>query len=86
MLFIQDAAHKDERPLPIEGAAADSARRVPFARITGIRFEGSRAAPGSQESSPHGDDSEYSTARIDLPGAEWYLVRHLSRARSLPWG
>src|SRR6266566_2943776 len=31
-------------------------RRVPFAGITQIRFEGSRAAPGSQESSPHDDD------------------------------
>src|SRR5205809_4191776 len=31
------------------------ARRVPFAGITQSRFEGSRAAPGSQESSPHGD-------------------------------
>src|SRR5881392_316887 len=31
------------------------ARHVPFAGITQSRFEGSRAAPGSQESSPHGD-------------------------------
>src|SRR5262245_50256004 len=31
-------------------------RRVPFAGITQIRFEGSRAAPGSQESSPHDDE------------------------------
>src|SRR5215813_9382463 len=32
--------------------------RVPFAGITQSRFEGSRAAPGSQESSPHGNRAE----------------------------
>src|SRR5437773_2308107 len=38
------------------------ARRVPFAGITQSRFEGSRAAPGSQEASPHDD-----TRSIPLP-------------------
>ena len=36
-------------------------RRVPFAGIIQIRFEGSRAAPGSQESSPHDGQPKYNT-------------------------
>src|SRR5687767_13579622 len=50
-------------PLPRNGCGRrdHSARRVPFARITEIRFEGSRAAPGSQESSPHDEQTEVYT-------------------------
>src|SRR5262245_66297076 len=51
----------NKRPPPggcgLDGA--EPAHRVPFAGITQIRFEGSRAAPGSQESSPHGERPEY---------------------------
>src|SRR5690349_21564994 len=32
--------------------SSDASRRIPFAGITQCRFEGSRAAPGSQETSP----------------------------------
>src|SRR5213593_1532356 len=46
---------KTKRPRPQSGCGRVW-RRVPFAGITQIRFEGSRAAPGSQESSPHDDE------------------------------
>src|SRR5262249_15037727 len=63
------------------GCGRVCSRRVPFAGITRSRFEGSRAAPGSQESSPH--DARGSiparTTRIlspfDLATAQCYLVR-----------
>src|SRR5437867_387513 len=48
-------AKKTKRPRPQSGCGRVW-RRVPFAGIIQIRFEGSRAAPGSQESSPHDDE------------------------------
>src|SRR5439155_19109114 len=39
-------------PRRVRWKTACLARRVPFAGIIQIRFEGSRAAPGSQETSP----------------------------------
>src|SRR6185503_7205384 len=45
-------ASQNKKP-HLSGAVEGSrSRRVPFAGITQIRFEGSRAAPGSQETSP----------------------------------
>jgi len=59
-LAVDADLHRHKRPLPSQGCGRDLLRRrVPFAGITQSRFEGSRAAPGSQESSPHGDGVEY---------------------------
>src|SRR5256712_12311155 len=55
--------HRDENGRsPCRGCGRVCSRRVPFAGITRSRFEGSRAAPGSQESSPHDARAEYTSA------------------------
>src|SRR5215831_2061070 len=44
--------HKKTAPRRVRWLDTRVSRRVPFAGITQCRFEGSRAAPGSQETSP----------------------------------
>src|SRR6267142_1223928 len=80
---------------PLLGCGRQSVRRrVPFAGITRIRFEGSRAAPGSQDSSPHDDGRKYTPALCALspaapcspgdsaPGGRWNQQRDRRRARA----
>src|SRR3989442_217279 len=90
VLAVHHDPHKRQAAAPVLGAAADSSpHRVPFAGIIRIRFEGSRAAPGSQESSPQGGLWEYppcgatprvwcasrgSAARIAGTRASWWSV------------
>src|SRR5436309_10551684 len=61
-ITVDHDLHKQNGRAPSRVRPLDSRRRVPFAGITQCRFEGSRTAPGSQESSPHDAKAEYTTA------------------------
>src|SRR4030095_2762954 len=55
-----------------------SVRRVPFAGITQGRFEGSRAAPGSQDSSPHDVWPKYTSDPGELSAGRGHQPRQRS--------